>query len=117
MAHVDDPKPEASQATAVGPNDNGNRQFKRTAVLWKATLDCGEAPLDCQVYNFSAGGAKLRMSEPITRRSVVQLQGNRFGALPARIIWQQDDWVGLSFLDEPTKVADNMGSVLSSAAA
>ena len=117
MVDIDDPKPEAPEAATPGPNDDGNREFKRKAVLWRATLDCGDAPLDCQVYNISAGGAKLRMNEPITRRSVVQLQGYRFGELPARIIWQQDDWVGLSFLADPDRVAHTMSNVLPSVAA
>ncbi len=117
MADADTSHPNDPQSNDSGLDDNGNRQFKRAAVLWQATLDCGDAPLDCQVFNVSAGGAKLRLHEPITHRSVVKLQGQRFGALPARIIWQQDDWVGLSFMDQPAKVADAMSTVLPSLAA
>ena len=112
MEQIDGPKP-----TPAKQQDLGKRQFRRNAVLWQATLDCGDAPLECQIYNFSAGGAKLRTSEAITRRSMVQLEGRRFGSLSARIIWQEDDWVGLSFLDAPDKVADAMKSVLPDLAA
>ena len=112
MVDVDGPKPTATNAL-----DQGSRQFKRSAVLWQATLDCGDAPLDCQIYNFSAGGAKLRTEAPITRRSMVRLEGRHFGTISARIVWHRDDWVGLSFLDEPAKVADAVSNVLPAVAA
>jgi len=102
------------EAPAKGPE---NRQFKRSAVLWSATLDCGDRPLECQVYNFSAGGAKLRMGQQAVRRSQVQLAGERFGAIKARIVWQHEDWVGLSFLDEPEQVARAVVSALPAVAA
>lgn len=112
MADMDGPKP-----TANSTLDHGKRLHKRSAVLWQATLDCGDLPLDCQIYNFSAGGAKLRTSEPIARRSMVRLQAHRFGSISARVAWQDDDWVGLSFFDEPTKVADAVSGVLPGLAA
>ena len=117
MANLDDPKPHPAQSTSYGPEDDGHRQHKRTAVLWQATLDCGDAPVECQVFNLSPGGAKLRLSEPITRRSMVQLEGQRFGSFSARIVWHQDDWIGVSFMDEPTQVADSLSTVLPSLAA
>ena len=94
-----------------------SRQHRRNTVLWAAMLDCGERPLECQVYNFSVGGAKLRVSEPVVRRSAVQLHGQRFGAFRARIVWQRDDWVGLSFLEAPDSVAQAVGKALPTLAA
>lgn len=104
-------------ADAPGVTDKGNRQFKRASVLWQATLNCGNEPLDCQVYNISAGGAKLRLAEPLTRFTHVQLDGRRFGKIPARVVWHQDDWIGLSFLDAPDKVTQAMSDVLPAVAA
>ncbi len=100
-----------------GTTDNGKRQFKRASVLWQATLNCGNEPLDCQIYNVSPGGAKLRLAEPLTRFTQVQLDGRRFGKIPARVVWHQDDWIGLSFLDTPDKVAHALSDVLPAVAA
>ena len=115
MTDLDGPKP------AVSPDsDNGQRQFKRSSVLWVATLDCGDslgAQVSCRIYNFSAGGAKLRVDAPVLRRTTVQLESRRFGALNARIAWQDDDWVGLAFVDEPATVAASVSKHLPTLAA
>ena len=100
-------KPEADAAGDVALDDapppadevpvEDRRQHPRRAVLWVGELGLGGATFDCQVWNVSLSGAKLRASLPLGPGTPVDLTLPRFGVLPANVVWRSGNELGLAF--------------------
>ena len=73
------------------------REHPRRAVLWMGELGLGGATFDCQVWNVSLSGAKLRSTLPLGPGTAVALTLPRFGVLPANVIWHSENEMGLAF--------------------
>ena len=80
------------------------RSHGRAHVLWNGRLCAGAEERDCVVLDLSASGAMLRLTDPEASRAHVTLEGEHFGALPGRVVWQQHNVVGLRFTVEPRRV-------------
>lgn len=73
------------------------RRYPRRAVLWMGEIGLGGATFDCQVWNFSLSGAKLRSALPLGSGTAVDLTLPRFGILPANVVWHSGNEMGLAF--------------------
>lgn len=93
------------------------RQHRRARVLWGATLNAeglaGE--MTCTVLDISAGGAKLMVNATVMGRDPdllsmvspetrVTLGVRASGVVPAEVVWQSGDRVGVRFLIAPEAV-------------
>jgi len=59
----------------------------------------------CDVIDLSAGGARIRPVDPLPDAPMLALGLNRFGLLPAQVVWRDRDEVGLRFLQSPAEVS------------
>ncbi len=94
------------------PPPQTQRRHRRIPVIWPGKLSQGEDGVDCAILNISAGGAKLRMVDEQSRRGLVALRSPRFGTLHGRVVWRDEAYVGLAFLNEPMHVAETLGPAL-----
>src|SRR5260221_12279792 len=77
------------------------RRHERRRGLWPAQLETTSGRrLDCILFDISAGGAKLRLDEPVAVGEVITLISERFGKRGARVAWTAPRRAGLTFLSE-----------------
>jgi hypothetical protein len=88
------------------------RRHIRKHVLWTARLETGNGSLDCIILNISRSGAKLRLTAPSLLLQPVKLIMESYGTLPAEIVWQNVDNVGIRFNADPEAVAKILGDAL-----
>jgi hypothetical protein len=88
------------------------RRHIRKHVLWAATLDTKDGPFSCIILNVSRSGAKLRIVAPTLSRQPIKLVMDSFGTLPAEIVWQHADKMGIRFSADPEEVAKILGDAL-----
>lgn len=90
------------------------RRHVRKRVLWMARLEANGTSSECVILNVSRSGAKLRLTTPLTvaARQVVKLDMPSHGTLPAEVIWQRGDKMGIRFSADPEQVAKILGTAL-----
>jgi PilZ domain len=88
------------------------RRNVRKRVLWAAKLACGAKRYDCVVVDLSLGGARIHLSEPVTKGEIVTLKLDRLGPLRAEVVWQEEQSIGLRFVDDAKTIADVIGDRL-----
>jgi hypothetical protein len=77
------------------------RRHERQSGLWSAELETTSGQrLDCMLFDISAGGARLRLDEPVAVGEILTLVSRRFGTRGARIAWIAPRQAGLCFLSE-----------------
>ncbi len=81
------------------------RLFARSHVIWDGRLKSGGQEQACVILDLSATGAMVRLREAATSPAHVGLCADRFGELHGRVVWQQDNVVGLSFAERPQQIA------------
>ena len=94
------------------PSPDLRRRHRRIPVLWPGSLEQSGDGVDCAILNISGGGAKLRLTEARACGGQIALKSPRFGALRGRVVWRQEAFVGLAFLDAPMQVAESLGHAL-----
>lgn len=102
---------EAEPAQNVDLTDD-QRQFKRKQVVWAARLETASEAFDCIALDLSLGGARLRLTAPLTQRQRVRVTIGRVGALVAEVAWVRPGMVGVRFLDGPEQTAKILGQTL-----
>ena len=75
----------------------------------KAVVIVGSETVEATIFDVSAGGAKIRLDGPtIPSTAVVDqeavLQTREAGNLPGNIVWTDDEYLGLSFFDDQSKL-------------
>lgn len=80
------------------------RAYRRRSVLWPAKLEVGRHDFDCQIWNMSLGGARVRLDMPIKDGAKVMLSIAGRGDIPAKVRWSDDRAAGLEFLIPPEEV-------------
>jgi hypothetical protein len=80
------------------------RGHGRAHVLWNGRIRAGGKERSCVILDLSASGAMLRLPDPEASRAHVTIEGEHFKALPGRVVWQQDNVVGLRFSVPPRQV-------------
>lgn len=94
-------------------NDDERRKHKRKPVLWSARVETGRDVAPCVILDLSLGGAKLKgTAEGAKTRDRVMLVIDRFGAIPAEVVWARSGHMGLRFTDRPENVAHIIGAAL-----
>ncbi len=73
------------------------RGYRRRSVLWPAKLLVGRHDFQCQIWNMSLGGARVRLDLPIREGADVRLIIAGRGEIPATVRWFRNDTAGLSF--------------------
>lgn len=86
------------------------RRHRRHPVLYSGTLHQDSAPFDCVIKDISAGGAQLITERPVAEEQSFILDIDRAGLFTGRLVWRQDERVGIAFLHEPQNVAQRIGA-------
>lgn len=81
------------------------RLFARSHVIWDGRLRSGGQEQGCVILDLSATGAMVRLTENAPSPAHVAVCADRFGELHGRVVWQQDNVVGLSFAERPQQIA------------
>jgi hypothetical protein len=98
---------DAAQRAAEQATDR--RRHQRLPTSWAGTMHFGAAAIDGAIANISASGALVLAEHDLREDMLVILRIESFGYLPARVVWTQNDRVGLQFLDTPQRVAQLLG--------
>ena len=103
------PEDEAQQALlreviANPESSNERRDFPRTSVLWSGRIHAAGRVAECRVLNISAIGAKVRLLESLQHGTQVSLMIDRFGEFPSDVVWQEGEYLGIDFRDEPEDI-------------
>lgn len=92
------------------------RAYRRRSVLWPAKLIVGQHDFNCQIWNMSLGGARIKIDLPLKDNATVVLAVAGRGNIPAKVSWCDDGKVGLAFAMPPEEVrvlfldrADSLG--------
>lgn len=88
------------------------RRTVRKRVLWAAKLARGAQRYDCVVVDLSLGGARIHLTQPMTKGETVTLKLDRLGLLRAEVVWQEEQSIGLRFVDDAKSIADIIGNRL-----
>ncbi len=93
-----DETPECEQKPAefIGGSADA-RSYRRRSVLWPAKLKVGRHDFECQIWNMSLGGARIRLDLPIKKGADVTLLIAGRGEIGATVRWCRNDTTGLSF--------------------
>ena len=78
------------------------RQFERYPLMLESTVSVGREVIDCVIFDISAGGAKVRLMgteiHPDKDQIVtIVLDIPGFGGFEGKIIWTDDEYVGIQF--------------------
>ena len=83
------------------PAPNDRQKHLRRSVLVSGRLWVGDISIECEVLNFSEGGAKVRLSRPFDAMPRVALEVEGLGRIEGAVSWLNDADMGLSFADSP----------------
>ncbi len=95
----------------AGVSEKDQRRHIRKRVLWAAQLETADGTFNCIVLNVSRSGAKLRFAKVVQTQEPVALLGDAFGKIPAEVVWQRGDKVGIRFAADPEQIAQMMASL------
>jgi hypothetical protein len=73
---------------------------RRLRANWPAELRTNGAKADCMVMDVSSEGANLLIESPLSGDAPIWLIVENVGPIAASIAWQQENRVGLCFLEE-----------------
>ena len=78
------------------------RQFGRFPFMLESTVSVGQEVIDCVIFDISAGGAKVRLTETEIsphkdhiETIVLHIPG--FGGFEGKIAWTDDQYLGIQF--------------------
>jgi len=92
------------------------RRTVRKRVLWAAKLTRGAKRFDCVVVDLSLGGARIHLAQPLAKGEMVTLVLDRLGPIRAEVVWQEEQSIGLHFVDDAKTISDLIGNRLPLAA-
>lgn len=88
------------------------RRHQRCSVLWPARVYSAGREVSATILNLSASGAKVQLRDQAILTERVTLFCDRFGDLPARLVWRNKDEIGVEFLDPPELISQVLGDTL-----
>lgn len=99
--------------TQVGTESQVNRRrHKRAHVLFSGSLISGDRTASGIMFDISAGGARMRLAEPMELGSAITLRlANRLD-FHVEVAWQRGQMLGLKFREAPAKIAATMAGLL-----
>tara|TARA_B100001939_G_scaffold346997_1_gene367306 strand:+ start:2601 stop:2951 length:351 start_codon:yes stop_codon:yes gene_type:complete len=86
----------------VRPEERRTR--RRQPVLWKSVINVGTYSFDCVVFDVSLGGAKLKFDLPLKPGTLANLVIKDQWSLPATVVWQDEDRMGVKFDYDESRV-------------
>ena len=110
---------QASTRAMPRPERQRRRAHKRLRTCLLGSLHTKrDTQIDnlCDVVDFSAGGARVRLVDPMAEISRITLGLRHFGFFPARVVWRDGEELGLKFDLAPETVVGQMRGLLSKAA-
>jgi hypothetical protein len=88
------------------------RQHKRTHVLFLGHLVSGDRSVPGVLFDISAGGARMRLAEPLKPGSAITLRiANRLD-FHVEVAWSDGQMFGMKFREAPAKIAATMSGLL-----
>ncbi|MDJ0893678.1 MAG: PilZ domain-containing protein [Alphaproteobacteria bacterium] len=103
-------KPQDAQAQEQDGKER--RRFPRSTVVWSGRLLFAGGSADCVVLNISINGAKVQLSGGYTGPEDVVLEIARFGQFRGQVAWRSGNSVGVTFDEEPDRVAAVIGAAV-----
>ena len=103
---------ESGGSPIFGAETTAVRGTLRKHVLWAAKLVCGAKRYDCVVVDLSLGGACIHLAQTLEKGDLVDLILDRLGALRAEVAWQEEQSIGLRFVEDTNTVAEIIGNRL-----
>jgi hypothetical protein len=86
-----------------------DRRIDKRRVLWNGKLHRDGYILECEIFDISAEGAKVRSIEHLAINSTVILEIDRLGMFPGEIRWQPADHTGIRFLESACTIEVRLG--------
>ena len=98
----------------MAENDMENkRRYSREPIRVKARLLVDDQWHDCVITNSSAVGVRLYFRMSIETGKAVRIEINGFGQYDMKVVWCEDDEIGLQFEQDPAEIADLMMALTS----
>ncbi len=94
----------------VNPADM--QKHPRYQMLCPGKFYTGGRVVDCDVLNISAGGAKIRLAQPVEAASQVGLRIDRVGEFSGRVAWRDGAILGIDFHDQLREIARIVEGIL-----
>ncbi len=101
-----------AETTTIETDGANRRRFPRTSVLWAGQLMNGSDRTDCLVFNLSAGGARIRVNEPLELDTDCTLRIGQFGEFCGKVVWKAKNLLGISFSTDADEVGARLGATL-----
>jgi hypothetical protein len=86
------------------------RRHQRHPVLFSGTLHQDDMSTDCIIKDISASGARIVTERPVARDRDFILDIDRAGLFSSRLVWREDNRLGMMFLHDPDSVAQRIGA-------
>jgi Cyclic nucleotide-binding domain/PilZ domain len=90
-------KPRAESRIAAFADPRGRRKHLRKRAFLPAQLEVAGESLECQVLDFSLGGAMVELAHPLAERQTVVLSIEPIGSFPGTVVWQVEGRAGIGF--------------------
>lgn len=87
------------QILETAQDSRERRRHVRSSVLWRAEIYGGIRRSTCEVLNISISGARLRVPATFKPGSEVTVRSIHFGEHKGRVVWQEQDRMGIEFLE------------------
>ena len=88
------------------------RRHKRAHVLFSGQLVSGNQSATGILFDVSAGGARMRLANPLETGSAITLRlANRLD-FHVEVAWHQDQMCGLKFRETAAKIAATLAGLL-----
>ena len=88
------------------------RRYKRAHVLFNGSLVSGNHSNKGVLLDVSAGGARIRLSEPLDAGSAINLRLADFLDFPVEVAWRSGLTIGLRFREAPARIAATLSGLL-----
>ncbi|HZS82568.1 MAG TPA: PilZ domain-containing protein [Stellaceae bacterium] len=89
-----------------------DRRYHRTTVLWPATLLCRNNTFECVIFNISANGAKVMLTNSLETKTPVIISAAQFGDIAGEVVWSNPQAIGIRFFAPPEDVVRALGDRL-----
>lgn len=88
------------------------RSHKRTHVLFLGHLISGDYSVPGILFDISAGGARMRIAEPLEPGSAITLRLANRHDFHVEIAWRRGQMIGLKFREAPARIAATLAGLL-----
>lgn len=90
---------ELPQIIETSTDARERRRHVRSTVLWRAEIFSGIRRAECEILNISESGARIRFDGGFKPSPEVTIRSLRFGERKGKLIWQDQDRLGIEFDD------------------